>query len=241
MKGRRLKSIKIRKAPSPSNLYVGVAEQLKALIAKRKLKPGDRIPSERALAQQLDVGRPAIRDALRVLETLGLIQVVPRQGSFVLDPSLDPYLRSIAESLGLALDGHRELLASVCEARRVLGGEIAALAARWASEDDLAKMRMVLQEMEASGEEAFRKADRQFHTLIAAAAKNPVLLKMGEGLYQLVSKSLAKASMSAGNREELLQYYRRILKAVERREAGQAKREMMEHLGRVAGLLLEAL
>ena len=241
MKGRRLKSIEIRKEPPPTNLYIGVADRLKALIAERKLKPGDRIPSERSLARKLSVGRPAIRDALRILETLGLIRVVPRQGSFVLNPSLDPYLRSMGEWLGLAVDGRRDLLLSLCEARMILAGEIAALAARRASEEEMGRIQAVLKALEASLGKAgpFFEADREFHRSIAEAAKNPILLKLEEGLSQLLAKGLAKALRLQELRGEAFQGHLRILQAIEHQAAWRAKKEMVDHLKGIARYLVE--
>ena len=69
----RLNDIAMPRPAVANNLYVEVADSLRALIVERKMKPGDRLPSERVLAQQLQVGRPVVRDALRILETLGLI------------------------------------------------------------------------------------------------------------------------------------------------------------------------
>lgn len=214
---------------------------MKALIAERKLKPGDRIPSERSLARKLSVGRPAIRDALRILETLGLIRVVPRQGSFVLGLSLDPYLRSIGELLGLAVDGHRDLLLSLCEARRILAGEIAALAARRASEEERGRIQAVLKALEASLGEAglFFEADREFHRSIAEAAKNPILLQLEEGLSQLLAKGLVEALRLQELRGEAFQGHLRVLQAIEHQAAWRAKKEMVDHLKGISRHLVE--
>lgn len=205
---------------------------MKALIAERKLKPGDRIPSERSLARKLSIGRPAIRDALRILETLGLIRVVPRRGSFVLGLSVPPYLHSIGKWLGLTVDGHRNLLISLWEARRILVGEIAALAARRASEEERDSIQKVLKALEAVlGEaEPFLEVDREFHRSLAEAAKNPILRQLEEGLSQLLAKELAEALRLQELREEAFQRYLRVLQAIEHPSPWRAKKEMVDHL-----------
>ncbi len=229
--------------PARPNLYVGVSQQLRALISERKLRPGDRIPSERTLAQHLRVGRPVVRDALRTLEALGLIHVVPRQGSFVKELTLDPYFQFWGDALLATGNGDRVLLESVCEAQRIVEGEIAALAAERASPEEIT----ALDETAASLRRATRSPDRCLRAMealtqvLTTGAHNPILLQIREGLSRILQKVLARAFTDPTVREQAVTRYRRIVEAVRGRQSPRAREEMTIYLKDLQGHLTQAL
>ena len=85
-----------------TRLYEDVVAQIEHLIRTKKLTPGERLPSERALAATLGIGRASVREALRTLDSTGLIEVRSGQGAFLRNLSVDPYLASIRESLSFS-------------------------------------------------------------------------------------------------------------------------------------------
>jgi DNA-binding FadR family transcriptional regulator len=156
----------------PQRLYRQIAGQLRVLIGKGEYGPGARLPAERDLAKQLGVSRPSVREALIALEVEGLVEVRTGSGVFVLGGKN----RRIATLPKAAANdwGPLELI----RARRVIEGEIAALAAREAKRQHLTAIRAAIAQMREDTERGIAPtaADRAFHMAIAEAAGNAVLL-----------------------------------------------------------------
>lgn len=156
----------------PQRLYRQIAEQLRTLMGKGEFKPGERLPAERDLAKQLGVSRPSVREALIALEVEGWVEVRTGAGVFVLERAKRPITtrKSIPENEW----GPLELI----RARRVIEGEIAALAAAHAKRKHLQAIRGGLDLMQRDTERGIApvEGDRAFHTAIAEAAGNAVLV-----------------------------------------------------------------
>jgi len=157
-------------------LIEAVTQQLLALIRDGHLRPGDSLPSERELMERLHVGRSSVREALRSLATMRVIEIHPGRGAFVRSPVTEDLVPSDALSVLLA----RDAMIEIVEARTVLEVAMASMAAERATEEDLAEMAGMLEEMNGSlaDEEHSLVLNARFHLAIAEAARNPVLLKM---------------------------------------------------------------
>src|SRR5881409_3349557 len=150
--------------------YEQVAEQIQKLVAEGSLKPGDRLPPERELATRFGVARSSIRDAVRTLEVMGILE--PRQGTgtVVRDLSAD----SLVVPLASVLTRKREMVAELLDVRRIIEPALAARAARNASEEEVAELAEILRRQEEKmrrGEPAIEE-DSQFHYALAVAAGN---------------------------------------------------------------------
>ena len=158
-----------------SRLYEEVVERLRELIDVQELRPGDRLMSERELAERLGVSRTSVRQALTALEVMGLVDVRHGGGVF-LARALDDVLPSLATQL---VHSHEQLPA-VVEVREAIETQTARLAARRRSDEDLREMHEALARMEAAidsnGDPA--SADAEFHTAIVNAAGNPLLVQL---------------------------------------------------------------
>jgi GntR family transcriptional repressor for pyruvate dehydrogenase complex len=110
-------------------IYEDIVRQVKALIADGRLTSGDRLPPERELAERFRVSRTSVREALRALQSRGLIEIRAGEGAFVQDVSVE----ALIEPLALVILPHREAVGELFEARLLLEPAIAALAARRAS------------------------------------------------------------------------------------------------------------
>ena len=156
----------------PQRLYRQIAEQLRTLIGKGEFKPGARLPAERDLARQLGVSRPSVREALIALEVEGWIEVRTGSGVFVLGRGM----RRI-ETRKKVPDNEWGPL-EILRARRVVEGEIAALAAQLAKRKDINAIRDAVELMQEDTERGIAPTmgDRAFHTAIAQAAGNAVLV-----------------------------------------------------------------
>jgi DNA-binding FadR family transcriptional regulator len=160
-------------ALEPQRLYRQIAEQLRSLIAGGEFPPGSRLPAERDLAKQLGVSRPSVREALIALEVEGWVEVRTGSGVYVLERPGPQSGR--ATQVPPTEWGPLELI----RARRVIEGEIASLAAAQAKRRHLQAIRDAIEYMkeEADRNVAPLEGDRAFHTAIAAACDNVVLLE----------------------------------------------------------------
>lgn len=159
----------------PQRLYRQIAEQLRVGIAKGEFAVGARLPAERDLATQLGVSRPSVREALIALEVEGWVEIRTGSGIYVLDRSARTTPQSAPVQLAATEWGPLELI----RARRLVEGEVAALAARLAKRKDIDAMVKAVQAMEADASKAVMPldGDRAFHTAIVQACANGVLLE----------------------------------------------------------------
>lgn len=226
-----------------TRIYENVVAQIQHLVRTKKLCPGDRLPSERELAATLGIGRASVREALRTLDSMGLIEVRSGQGAFLRNISLNPYLASIRESLSFLLDVREETLLELWEVRQGLEEQIAPLAAKRRSEEDLQKLRKLTEEMrtQISASEAFVRAGIAFHRTLVEAAGNTVFLTLWEAIAGLIEKSQRRIIGMPGQSGEALAKHEALLNAVERRDAEGAREAMREHMKSEGTHLREAL
>lgn len=210
-------------------LYRKIARQLSDLIAAGEFSPGQRLPSERELAQQLGVSRPSVREALIALDIEGKVEVRVGTGVFVSQPR-PPGLTEKDEG-----EGPFELI----RARRMVEGGTAAWAARGATADEIAEIRAAVEEFHRL-QEASRStdpADRAFHLAIARATHNGPLLAVVELLWDhgrgAVWKQMEKHFETPALRAATLRDHRAILEAIEAHDGRAARKAMRDHLSRV--------
>src|SRR2546427_9440852 len=130
-----------------TRIYEEIVRQVKQLIAEGRLKSGDRLPPERDLAEKFMVSRTSVREALRALQSRGLIDIRAGEGAFVRDVSVE----TLIEPLALVILPHREAVGELFEARRILEPAIAALAARRATREEVGEMEGILEEQARAG------------------------------------------------------------------------------------------
>jgi len=212
-------------------LYRKIARQLSGLIEAGEFRPGERLPAERELAKQLAVSRPSVREALIALEIEGKVEVRVGSGVFVASPTLAVVRSAVAEG-----EGPFELI----QARKVIEGETAAVAAREASEAELDAIRAAVDEMQRchEGGESTDASDRAFHTTIARATQNHVLASVVQMLWDegrgAIWKTMEKHFQTPALRESTLRDHRAVYEAIAAHDARAARRAMHHHLTRVA-------
>lgn len=211
-------------------LYELVAERLVDDAGRGLLKPGDALPPERALAERYAVGRSSIREALRTLESQGMIESIDR-GTFVLARNRNPLNQSLALLLAMRDGDVRELY----EVRRLLEAEMAALAAERRTDEDLGRMRSGLEEMEQGlgSAERYIGGDLQFHLSVVTAARNRVAAYMMQAIREVTRRALLSVYYIPGSPQRSMEQHRRIYEAVEAGDREGARRAMQEHLERV--------
>jgi GntR family transcriptional repressor for pyruvate dehydrogenase complex len=222
-----------------SKIYMRVIDQILTLVRDGTLKPGDQLPPETQLAEQLGVSRSSVREALRALEILGVIESKTGVGSFVKGL---PSTNMLSSSLHDLVEEGSPL--EIIEARKTIEPEIASLAALRREAQDLQALKKSLKQMEqrvVRGKSTM-EVDIEFHLLLAAACRNPVLADCMRLLADRMGKrfwhDMKEESLSVGGRSETyLRHHREIFAAVEQGRSQKAEAAMLRHLEAVeAGL-----
>ena len=215
------------------NTYELVADRLVTLIGTRELKPGDPLPTERELTQAYGVGRSSVREALRMLESQGVI-TPGAKGTFVVASVANPLNSSYR--LLLTLDEDADVH-DIFELRRILECEAAALAAERRRKKHLAEMDEAIEEMEAGLEEPsgdrYIDADLRFHIAVAEATGNRLVLHSMEAVRGVIRRALMTIFLVPNSPERSLEQHRAIRAAIGDRDADRARKEMRSHLVRV--------
>jgi DNA-binding FadR family transcriptional regulator len=161
-----------------------VLQQLLEHLQRGEFKPGNRLPTERALMERFDVGRSTVREALQTLARMNVVEARPGSGTVVKEPSIDAYLRP---DLFAVLLGN-SLAAELLEAREIVEVGMITLAAQRATSADLAAIEDVLHAAEeaASHNAPTYEFSAQFHVAVAQAAHNTVLLNFMHSIYELL-------------------------------------------------------
>lgn len=222
------------KRPNVSDLAMN---SLLDLIRRRVLKPGDKLPSQRALVARMRVSQTAVREALRGLASMGMIDVHPGRGSFVRSVSPETLLNP--EGVFYLLQ--RESLLQAIEVRRILEVESIALATERATEDDITELKRALAAIEeglSSGDQPFRHSP-YFHLAIAKATHNVVLTNMVHSFVRLLiegAKVIGDRTIEAKEKEYGL--HKALLDAILTRDVEYARRCMQQHLDEARRLVL---
>lgn len=216
---------------SGGKLYRKIVQAIVADIASGVFPIGSRLPAERDLTERFGVSRPTIREAMIALEMQGLVEARKGSGVFVL------------ASTGGEVDEELDIGAfEITEARRLIEGEVAAVAATEIDEAQLAHLRTLIDEMAQDDDAAAEDADRRFHIAIAEATGNAAIIAVVTDFWDMRFRSplarqvLVKAG-SLGTQERL-EEHGRILRALESRSPADARLAMRDHLSRVIDHLL---
>lgn len=211
-----------------------IIEQLITLIETGELAPGQRLPSERDLSRQLEVGRASLREALRSLAVMGIVEGRVGEGTFVTRDSGRYLEQSVRWGLLLDEKGVNDL----AETRVLLESQTAAFAAERASEEDLASIEATLPKLEAAvgNADGFIREDLQFHLAIASASQNRLLYHLlhltRNHLQQWILRSLDDPATEAGQRRALLTLdeHWQICDAISSGDPDRASTEMRNHI-----------
>ncbi|MCX7829129.1 MAG: FadR family transcriptional regulator [Thermanaerothrix sp.] len=223
-----------------TRIYEKVVEEIKGDISSGRLKPGDPLPPERSLMDQLGVSRSSLREAFRVLELMGLIESIPGKGRFVRRPRHSKEDDPLRER-GLPLED--EAILELMEARRILDPAIAREAARRAMPSDLTKMRRVLSSTREGLEdlESRAKGDFEFHLAMAEATRNFVFVNIVRMNFNLIMATHDRIYALLEDKEAFFNEHRALYEAILDRDPDRAERAAREHMERIYKTLQEVL
>ena len=213
-------------------LYEDIVQQFSSLIQQGVLKPGERLPSERVLAEQLQVSRSSVREAIRSLELQGLVISKRGSGTFINTDNLESMVAPIASTLTSGADTGVDNLKHIFEMRHMLEPQIAALAAQRANPQEVAELGSILEEQVrqiASGGTGV-DADTSFHFAMASATHNSALVKVVSAVEDILRRSRDQSLQEPGRPQRSLASHREILSMIQTRDAEGARRAMEYHL-----------
>lgn len=213
------------------NLKAKAVEKIKQYLMLQRLKPGDRLPPERKLAEEFGVSRTVIRDAVKTLDGLGLLEVKHRVGIFVADVGLDTVARQLSSYLSVNQHTARSLL----EVRLVLETATARWAAMRCNGDGAQKLAEMLRELRvcAAGENRntfYPKCDRRFHILIAELSGNQVAFDLMRMLLKYLAVFAPFTHHLPNRIKKSLSEHEVIVKAIQNKNPVLAAAAMEDHL-----------
>jgi GntR family transcriptional repressor for pyruvate dehydrogenase complex len=216
-----------RQSSRPSD----VLALFKRMILSGRVHPGERLPNERALAGQLGVSRPSLREAVRALAAMNILEVRQGDGTYV--TSLDPEL--LAEPLQLILTIDSSAILMLFELRRILEPGAAALAAERATEQELELLRRELDRGAHVQRQptALVEHDTALHRLVHQAAHNPLLMSVSSGLAGLSRESRLRTVQLPENARLTIQEHGAIVHAICARRSARAADAMLRYLRRI--------
>ena len=228
---------------SPEKLSAAVTRQIEKLILRGILRPGERLPAERELAERLGVSRPSLREAVADLQDKGLLTARAGAGIYVADVLGNAF----SDALIRLFSEHDEAVFDYIAFRRDLEGLAAERAAKLGSDIDLAVVNEIFTKMEAAHRkpdpETEARLDAEFHMAIIEASHNVVMLHMMRSIFQLLREGVFynRRVMFKQNttRGALLDQHRAINRALQARDATRARAAIESHLNFVETALAD--
>lgn len=204
-----------------------IVEQVKDLVRQGKLKPGQRLPSERDLCTQLGVGRSSVREATSAMLALGILEIRPGEGAYI----RPDFPRSMLGHVDWSALMQHQQAGDVFEARAAIEMTTARLAARRATPSEMALLAELVAKMAAAADvEDFVSHDIQFHLTLAQISRNPILYDILIGIQTLMREAMLLVLQSETMRHLALEQHRRLCLAVEGGRDAEAEAVMRVHL-----------
>jgi GntR family transcriptional repressor for pyruvate dehydrogenase complex len=215
-----------------------VADRIRTLILDGTFPQGQPLPSERVLTEQFGVSRGSIRDAFRMLETIGLIETQHGKGTFPRELTVDRLVAPLASMMTFQQDLQEELL----DVRRMFEPAVARVAAQRATEKDFVDLQRILDAQRRklkSGQSAIVE-DTAFHSALARSTRNRVVVSLMATLNDLLVESRTLSLKQKGRPAKSVEGHESVVAALRLRDADAAARAMSDHIDQIADLQLHA-
>nr|WP_269806199.1 FadR/GntR family transcriptional regulator [Pseudomonas putida] len=212
---------------SSSTVVTSVVEKLRQALARGQWRTGDMLPGQRELAEQLGISRPSLREAVTVLETLGLVRSLPGKGVLVLDAD------AVIPEPGMDTSAAASL-ADVLELRYTLEPFIVGLVAQSANSQDVGQLRLTLMDMrealDADDSEAGVKAYIAFHEALFTLTTNPIFQSVVQQTGNALKQSADMLRNSPEHLAARLKENEAVVRAIRERNSAQASAQMRQHI-----------
>ncbi|MGD9092868.1 MAG: FadR/GntR family transcriptional regulator [Anaerolineales bacterium] len=207
-----------------------IAERVRRLITEQHLYSGDRLPSEREMAEQFGVSRSSIREGIKLLAAQGLVETRTGDGIYVTDDLTTSVLQPVSWAISLIDTDYSDFV----ETRMILEPTVAALAALRASEEDKRQMLETIHRLEASlgDQEKVVEADMDFHLVIAKSVGNQLLFETMVGIQRLLRPILSSTPLELEYQKLALQEHKDIFEGIQRGDAAAAREAMAKSIAK---------
>lgn len=222
-----------------TKVYEQVIEQIKDMVFSGKIKKGDKLPPERELVEQLQASRASIREAIRALQIVGIIECRQGGGNYI----KENFEESLFEPLSIMFVLQNSKPIEILELRKVIEVETAALAAEKITKEELEEIAEIIDKMKASSnEEINSELDKEFHHKVAAASRNFLVLSILKAVSFLIDSFIKDARKrilkEKENKEILIQHHENLYKALLNGDGDKAALAMKTHLNFVTDYLI---
>ena len=223
-----------------TKVYEQVIEQVKNMIIDGTLKKGDKLPSERELAEHLQVSRTSIREALRALQVIGLVECRQGEGNFI----KQSFENNLFEPLSIMFMLQKSDTSEIIELRKIIEIETASIAAKKVNEEELNNMKFLIDVLKDSENEEERvKADKKFHYTIAHASKNFLIVSILNAVSSLIDSFIKDARRKIladkENVDVLVKQHKDIYMALKEKDPVKASQAMEKHLDFAGKYMME--
>ncbi len=228
--------VKYKPIGPQKKLYKNIVSQVREMIISGTLKKGDRLPSERDLANQFGVSRTAVREAIKSLSEIGLVDIMVGRGTFVANNTAD----RIVESVDLLLNVEQVKMEDLHYARNVLEMPIARLAARNCTDENIKQLSSLLDQMESNQKHTkkFIDADTEFHVELARATGNSAFVVLIQAIIQILKRERTYSLNFQDQTTVALEHHKEILELVKQKDEKGAEKAMKSHLDDVQHVLI---
>jgi GntR family transcriptional regulator, transcriptional repressor for pyruvate dehydrogenase complex len=218
-------------------IFEGVIEQIRLQIVNGDIQPGDRLPPERTLSELIGVHRNSIREALKILEYMGVIESKPGAGTILSDIGKDIFKEKVSN---ITKFSPRSFLIELIELREALEPHMAALAADRATDEDIEAMEAAINDLksEVSHGQKLSSADERLHLAIAKATHNATFLRLTEPVMSMLSQFRERSQRIPGRRTDVFGEHERIFLAIRERNPQAARAAMKSHLSQIRVMLI---
>ena len=222
-----------------TRIHEEIVFKIKDMIEKGKLKTGDRLLTERELAEAFKVSRPSVREALRALESQGFLVSRQGDGTYISQQPIELFIEPFASVIMKEKFDQLELF----EMRRLIEPQLADLAAQRATSADIAEMEQIvnIQEQQLAINDPQTTPEKTLHDLIFIAAKNKILISIMDSLMDSLAESRDKYLQLESRPQKSLARHKEILAAIKIGDGELAADIMREHLEETEGMLFEVL
>jgi GntR family transcriptional regulator, transcriptional repressor for pyruvate dehydrogenase complex len=214
--------------PNRTTLTEDVMQYLLTAIKNGNISPGEKLPSERELSMKLEVSRSCVREALQALAVMRVIDIRPGRGAYIRGLLPEDVLDTSV--LSRLIKG--DTLVALVETRMILEVGIARLAAERRTEDQLRSIEQIFEvlDLENLTVEEILAYDLEFHSMLANATNNPVLVKLYQTIVPLLADSRTKVNLIPGARDKAWIFHRLMYEAVKNKDGEAARQHMIRHL-----------
>jgi len=235
-----MNSQEMLKVVEKKRAYEDIVQQVLVLIEEGKLKRGDHLPSERELTEAFKVSRTTVREAIRTLESMKLLQCRQGNGTYVIASSEEALIQPLATALFNKKDDIRDIF----YIRKIIEPHVAELAAQEATPLEIEEMERILRKQEEciGHRENIIETDSAFHNLMVKATKNRVMERLIVVLIDLLKELREKYLMEDENDERArrsLEGHHRVLSAVKNGDGNAARNAMLQHLEDIEGIIFQ--